>query len=41
MNPDALTYASVCSGIESASVAWGPLGMKPIWFSEILSLIHI
>ncbi len=35
MNPDALTYASVCSGIESASVAWEPLGMRPIWFSEI------
>jgi DNA (cytosine-5)-methyltransferase 1 len=29
------TYGSVCSGIESASVAWEPLGMKPLWFSEI------
>jgi site-specific DNA-cytosine methylase len=36
MNPDALTFASVCSGIESASVAWEPLGMRPIWFSEIM-----
>ena len=35
MNPDALRYASVCSGIEAASVAWEPLGMRPIWFSEI------
>lgn len=30
-----LTYGSVCSGIEAASVAWEPVGMKPIWFSEI------
>lgn len=30
-----ITYGSVCSGIESASVAWEPLGMKPSWFSEI------
>ncbi len=29
------TYGSVCSGIESASVAWEPLGMRPLWFSEI------
>ncbi len=29
------TYGSVCSGIESASVAWEPLGFKPSWFSEI------
>lgn len=29
------TYASVCSGIESPSVAWADLGWKPIWFSEI------
>ena len=28
-------YGSVCSGIESASVAWEPLGLKPAWFSEI------
>ncbi len=30
-----LTYGSVCSGIESASVAWEPLGMQAKWFSEI------
>lgn len=28
-------YGSVCSGIEAASVAWEPLGMKAAWFSEI------
>lgn len=31
----ALTYGSVCSGIEAASVAWHPLGMQPAWFAEI------
>lgn len=30
-----LTYGSVCSGIEAASVAWEPVGMNPLWFSEI------
>ena len=30
-----LTYGSVCSGIEAASVAWECLGFKPLWFSEI------
>ena len=30
-----LTYGSLCSGIESASVAWEPLGMRPAWFAEI------
>lgn len=30
-----ITYGSVCSGIESASVAWEPLGMRPAWFAEI------
>ncbi|HCM62085.1 MAG TPA: phage N-6-adenine-methyltransferase [Morganella sp. (in: Bacteria)] len=30
-----LTYGSVCSGIEAASVAWEPIGMIPVWFSEI------
>lgn len=30
-----LTYGSVCSGIEAASVAWEPIGMIPAWFSEI------
>ena len=30
-----ITYGSVCSGIEAASVAWEPLGFRPEWFSEI------
>jgi DNA (cytosine-5)-methyltransferase 1 len=30
-----LTYGSVCSGIEAASVAWEPLGMRASWFAEI------
>lgn len=30
-----LTYGSVCSGIEAATVAWEPLGWKAVWFSEI------
>ena len=30
-----MKYASVCSGIEAASVAWEPLGWRPAWFSEI------
>jgi DNA (cytosine-5)-methyltransferase 1 len=30
-----ITYGSVCSGIESASVAWHSLGMRPLWFAEI------
>ncbi|MCH9838629.1 DNA cytosine methyltransferase [bacterium] len=29
------TYGSVCSGIESASVAWEPLGMRALWLSEV------
>jgi DNA (cytosine-5)-methyltransferase 1 len=28
-------FGSVCSGIEAASVAWGPLGWHAAWFSEI------
>jgi len=28
-------YLSVCSGIEAASVAWHPLGWKPLAFAEI------
>jgi len=31
----ALRYGSVCSGIEAASVAWGPLGWKAQFLSEI------
>ncbi len=30
-----LRYASVCSGIEAASVAWRPLGWEPVLLSEI------
>lgn len=30
-----MRYGSVCSGIEAASVAWGPLGFRPAWFAEI------
>lgn len=29
-----ITYGSVCSGIESASIAWEPLGWKPEWFAQ-------
>lgn len=32
-----LCYGSVCSGIEAASIAWEPLGMRPLWFAEIES----
>ncbi|WP_025809839.1 DNA cytosine methyltransferase [Pseudomonas chlororaphis] len=31
----ALQYGSVCSGIESVSLAWQPQGMEAAWFSEI------
>jgi DNA (cytosine-5)-methyltransferase 1 len=31
----AITFGSVCSGIEAASVAWHPLGWRPAWFAEI------
>ena len=30
-----MNYLSVCSGIESASVAWHPLGWQPVGFAEI------
>lgn len=30
-----MNYLSVCSGIEAASVAWHPLGWKPVAFSEV------
>ena len=32
--PD-ITYSSVCSGIEAATQAWHPLGMRAAWFAEI------
>jgi DNA (cytosine-5)-methyltransferase 1 len=35
VNPQPLTYGSVCSGIEAASVAWEPLGWRAAFFSEI------
>jgi DNA (cytosine-5)-methyltransferase 1 len=28
-------YATLCSGIEACSMAWHPLGMEPVFFSEI------
>jgi DNA (cytosine-5)-methyltransferase 1 len=31
----AITYGSVCSGIEAATQAWHPLGMRAAWFAEI------
>ena len=30
-----MKYLSVCSGVEAATVAWHPLGWKPIAFAEI------
>ncbi|WP_210015067.1 DNA cytosine methyltransferase, partial [Pseudomonas palmensis] len=30
-----ITYGSVCSGIEAATVAWHPLGWKASWYAEI------
>ncbi len=30
-----MRYGSVCSGIESATVAWHPLGWKPQFFAEV------
>ena len=30
-----MNYLSVCSGIEAATVAWHPLGWKPVGFAEI------
>jgi DNA (cytosine-5)-methyltransferase 1 len=30
-----IRFASICSGIEAASVAFGPLGFEAAWFSEI------
>ncbi len=30
-----MTYLSVCSGIEAATVAWDPLGFTPVGFAEI------
>lgn len=30
-----LCYGSVCSGVESATLAWEALGWQPAWFAEI------
>lgn len=30
-----VTYGSVCSGIEAATMAWHPLGMRATWLAEI------
>lgn len=30
-----MRYATLCSGIETPSVAWRDLGWQPVWFSEI------
>lgn len=30
-----MRYASVCSGVEAATIAWIPLGWKAVFFSEI------
>lgn len=30
-----MRYATLCSGIETPSVAWHDLGWQPVWFSEI------
>jgi site-specific DNA-cytosine methylase len=36
LGPDmTMTYGSVCSGVEAATVAWHSLGWRPQWFSEI------
>lgn len=32
---NSITYGSVCSGIEAASVAWEPMGWRAAWFAEI------
>ena len=31
----AIDYGSVCSGIEAATVAWHPLGLRAAWYAEI------
>lgn len=34
-----MLYVSTFSGIEAASVAWGPLGWEPMCFSEVAPLM--
>lgn len=35
MQNNPLKYLSICSGIEAATVAWHPLGWRPVGFSDI------
>ena len=35
MKTSGVSFGSVCSGIEAASVAWHPLGWRAAWLSEI------
>jgi len=30
-----MRYGSICSGVEAATLAWGPLGWKPVFFAEV------
>jgi len=30
-----MRYGSICSGVEAASLAWQPLGWKPVFFAEV------
>lgn len=34
-NSGRMRFGSVCSGIEAASVAWEPLGLRASWFAEV------
>ena len=33
-----MNYGSVCSGVEAATLAWGPLGWKAVFFAEVLQI---
>ena len=35
MSSESITFGSACSGIEAASVAFGPLGWRAAWLAEI------
>lgn len=35
MSSELITFGSICSGIEAASVAFGPLGWRAAWLAEI------
>lgn len=35
MSNQKLRFATVCSGVEAVSLAWEPLGMTPVFYSEI------